>query len=138
MIYIDSNVFIVAALYTDDVAEKARGLVGAIEEGEVEAATSALTYDEVYWAIKNQKGKDAAHKAGGGLLMMPNISILEVDRTILYKAHELLEEYSLDPRDAIHAACALSGSIKTMISEDKDFDKVRGINRISLEDFELR
>lgn len=137
MIYIDSNVFIAAALYTDDVAEKAREIIKTVEDGELKAATSALTYDEVYWAVKNLKGKDAAHRASGGLLMLPNISILEVDRTILFEAHKLLDDYSLDPRDAIHAACAVSKGIKIMISEDSDFDKIKGLKRTRIMDFKF-
>ncbi|MEE8359200.1 MAG: type II toxin-antitoxin system VapC family toxin [Candidatus Hydrothermarchaeales archaeon] len=137
MIYLDSNVFIIAALYTDDVGEKARELIKAIEEGEVKAATSALTYDEVYWAVKKLKDKNAAHKAGGGLLMLPNIHILEVDRNVLFTAHKLLSDYSLDPRDAIHAACAISKKISDIVSQDGDFDRIKGLKRTQLADFKL-
>jgi|Deesub1362A_J573_1020465.scaffolds.fasta_scaffold00350_9 predicted nucleic acid-binding protein len=137
MIYLDSNVFIIAALYTNTLAEKARELIREVEEGKVKTATSALTYDEVYWSVRKIKDKGAALKAGDALLTLSNLSIIGVDRTVLFKAHGLLEEYLLHPRDAIHVASALSRGIKTVISEDKDFDKVKSITRISLGDFRL-
>jgi hypothetical protein len=40
MRYLDSNVFIIAALYTDELGEKARGLISAVEKDRVNAATS--------------------------------------------------------------------------------------------------
>ncbi len=129
MIYLDSNVFITAALYTNDIGETARELIKAVEDGKVKAATSALTYDEVYWAVKNLREKNAAHKAGGGLLMLPNLSVLEVD-----KAHKLLIDYLLGPRDAIHAACAFSKNISDIVSQARDFDRIKGLKRIQIAD----
>jgi predicted nucleic acid-binding protein len=135
MIYLDANVFVAAALYRDDTAEEARKLIQAIEDGGVKAATSTLTYDEVYWAVKNFKGRKAAHRAGSGVLMLPNLNLLEVGRGVLHTAHDLLANSSLDPRDAIHAACALTRGIKTVVSEDKHFDRIKGIKRASIKDF---
>jgi predicted nucleic acid-binding protein len=52
MIYVDSNLFIYATLNTEEVGEKARSLLQRIQQGEEKAETSALTFDEVFWAIK--------------------------------------------------------------------------------------
>ncbi len=41
-----------------------------------------------------------------------------------------MEKYDLKPRDAIHLSAAIEHSVFTIISEDKDFDKVKEIERL--------
>ena len=55
------------------------------------------------------------------------------NKSILFKAQQLIEEYNLKPRDAIHAATALVNGINEIISDDSDFDKIKEIRRIPLE-----
>ena len=52
MLYLDANVFIYATINTEELGEKARFLLGKIQQGEEKAETSALTFDEVFWASK--------------------------------------------------------------------------------------
>lgn len=129
MIYLDSNVFIHAALYADERGERARTLLGQVTDGKDSAATAALTFDEVFWIVKNVKGLDSALLAGEAFLAMPNLLILKVDSNILWDCFTLIKKYKLDPRDAIHAACAIRHGIYTIISEDKDFDGIPELER---------
>ena len=138
MIYLDSNVFVSAALYTDELGDRAREIVGLVEVGRLKAATSALTYDEVFWAVLKFKGRDAAVKAGDAFLSMLNLVMVNVDRDVLYKAHELIagSGSALDPRDAIHAACAFAKEVPQIVSEDRDFDSVEGLKRSGIMEFQ--
>ncbi|PKP58326.1 MAG: hypothetical protein CVT88_07460 [Candidatus Altiarchaeales archaeon HGW-Altiarchaeales-1] len=70
MIYIDSNVFIYAALYPDVKGDNARKLINKIENGEVTGATYSLTFDEVFWIVKKERNFDMALEAGKALLLM--------------------------------------------------------------------
>lgn len=135
MIYLDANVFLAAALHKGDTGRKAKALLRRVQEGSTAAATSALTYDEVYWLVKKHRGRDDALMSAGALLMLPNLAILDVTVEVIWRAHKLLEDYALDPRDAIHAASALTKGIKTVVSEDADFDKIKGIKRTSIRGF---
>ena len=132
MIYLDATVFLNAALNSGKIGSLARDLLGKTQTGEAPAATSALTYDEIFWVVRKYRGFDAALETGKTLLGMPNLKILPVDVDVLWKAHELGTKHKLNPRDAIHAACALVNGIRTMISEDPDFDRVEEVERISL------
>jgi predicted nucleic acid-binding protein len=61
MAYIDSNVFIYPVLYGADNNEKARNakeILLKIEEGELKAYTSTLTWDEVVWVVSRVMGRD--------------------------------------------------------------------------------
>jgi len=134
MIYIDSNVFIYAALYQDARGDNARKLVKEVTDGEIIASTSSLTFDEVFWVVKKERGFEMALEAGKALLLMRNLTFISVDDTVLWQAHNLIGKHRFDPRDGIHAACALIHGIHTIISEDDDFDRVKEFERKGLDE----
>jgi predicted nucleic acid-binding protein len=138
MIYLDSNVFLFAALHKGDTGNHAKALLKGVQSGALKAATSTLTYDEVYWSVRKHRGREDALRAGEALLGMSNLSVLDVTLEVVWGAQRLLEVHNLGPRDAIHAACAISKGIRTMVSEDPDFDRVKVIKRTTLKDFKLR
>jgi predicted nucleic acid-binding protein len=136
MIYLDANVFLSAILNREDEGEKARDLLQKLQKAEIVAATSALSFDEVFWIVKKHRGFISALKAAKTLLEIPNLTFLEVNDQTLWSAYNLAEKYRLDPRDAIHIACALDHAIFTIISEDEHFDKVKEIKRTKTLDFQ--
>ena len=136
MIYIDSNVFIYAAIYPDDKGNNARKLIQKITDGEIIAVTSSLTFDEVFWIVKKERDFEMALEAGKALLLMQNLTFIAVDDAILWQAHNLIEKHGFDPRDAIHAACSLAHGVYTIISEDSDFDRIKEFERKGLDEIE--
>jgi predicted nucleic acid-binding protein len=136
MIYLDANVFLSAILNREDEGEKARDLLQKLQKAEIVAATSALSFDEVFWIVRKHRGFISALKAAKTLLEIPNLTFLEVNDQTLWSAYNLAEKYRLDPRDAIHVACALDHAIFTIISEDEHFDKVKEIKRTRTLDFQ--
>ncbi len=129
MIYLDSMVPIYAILYADRRGKWARNLLERVRDGEQAAVTSALTFDEVFWKVKKEKGFNAALQAGEAFLTMPNLTFIDVNDEVLWESLALIKQYKLDPRDAIHAACAITHGVYTIISEDPDFDKIVKLNR---------
>ena len=136
MIYLDANVFLSAILNQEDEGERARDLLQKLQKAEIVAATSALSFDEVFWIVRKHRGFISALKAAKTLLEIPNLTFLEISDQTLWSAYNLAEKYRLDPRDAIHVACALDHAIFTIISEDEHFDKVKEIKRTRTLDFQ--
>ncbi len=129
MSYIDSNLFIYAALYEDERGKKARDHIKDVRKGKKVEYTSALTFDEVFWIVKKEKGEKEALKAVRAMLEMNNLRFVEVDTSLLWDSYKLIDKYGLDPRDSIHLASALKVGEKKIISEDDDFDEVDEIER---------
>ena len=47
----------------------------------------------------------------------------------LSQAQALISKYNLHPRDSIHVSSAIGKKIKTIISDDEEFDKIKEIKR---------
>ena len=65
-------------------------------------------------------------------VVLPNSLILPIRKEDYDKAKELILQYTLKPSDAFHVAIMLNNSISKIISEDKDFDRIKGIERLWL------
>lgn len=133
MIYIDANVFVLANFEETGKGQTARKIIEEIGEGKRQAAiTSALTMDEVMWAMIKNKKTTELRAAIEDVYTMPNLAIKEVNANIPLVALGIMEEHGLKPRDAFHAAIMTSFGINEIVSDDSDFDKISWIKRIKL------
>ena len=130
MIYLDSTIPLYATL--DDGAKGlwCRTILTSVRDGRVEAATSALTLDEVQYRVRKERSLEDSLELADSLLSMPGLTILPVDRAVLREGMRVSREFRLQPRDSIHAAAALLKSIEEIYSEDRDFDRVEGLRRV--------
>ena len=131
VLYLDANIFIYAAINTEELGEKTRSLLEKIQQGEEKAETSALTFDDVYWAIKKHN-LELAFAASEAMLNFPNLEIVSADREIMRCALQIIKKYHLAPRDAIHASTAIAEKADFIVSTDAHFDKVKEIKRKKL------
>lgn len=129
MIYLDTNVFIYPVLGKDAIADYYRKIIHGVVAGKIQACTSVLTWDEIVYALMKNKGKEIALIQAEKFLKLPNLYFIETSPSIIFKAHQLMKKYEINPRDAIHLATALSCKSNEIISEDKVFDKIKEIKR---------
>jgi predicted nucleic acid-binding protein len=135
MQYVDSNVFLYSALYSPHLepkAKRAKEILQKIENKELSAATSTLTWDEVVWVASKLLGRSCGIAQGQKLLGFPNLEFINVDEAIIAQAQSLMDKYKLSPRDSIHIASALSRKATIIISDDEDFDQIKEIKRTTL------
>ena len=129
MFYLDANVFVYAALNREDIGDRARSLLREVQQGKLAASSSALTFDELVWAVKRHRSLKDAITAGEAFLNMPSLQLVGVNGDLLSAALELIRRYQLDPRDSIHAASALLENAEIIVSTDEHFDKVKEARR---------
>ena len=135
MQYVDSNVFLYPVLYSPDLepkARKAKEILQKIENKELSAATSTLTWDEVVWVASKLLGRSGGVAQGQKLLGFPNIDFINVDEGIIAQAQSLMNKYKLSPRDSIYVASALNRKATIIISDYEDFDQIKEITRTPL------
>jgi len=127
-IYIDSNIFIQGIIRND---ENCKNVIRKIAKKEYKGITSVLTWDEIVHIVKKFLGGEVARMEGAKFFTLPNFIFIDAKKDIILKAQKLIEEYDLQPRDAIHIATAIHAGINEIISEDSDFDVVKEIKRVS-------
>lgn len=132
MIYIDSNIFIYSIVNSAEKGNRCREFLKRVENDNLVACTSVLTFDEIFWQLKKIMGFDKTLVATENFLNFPNLKFLDVTEAIMLKSFEIIKLYKLNPRDAIHAACCIMAGVTEIVSEDSDFDTVKGIKRKTL------
>ena len=131
IVYIDSNCFIYSAIDKEEKGKKAKSILEKVKKGEYRKAyTSTLTIDEFLWRVQKEVGRELASEGTIVFFTLENLELISVDQSLISEAIQIYKDKKLDPRDAIHLASMQSKSIKTLISSDPDFDKVKGIKRI--------
>lgn len=133
MIYLDSNVFIIAFNPRDQRHSYAQRLLKEIEDG-LNASTSVTTIDEVIYQIENVYGKDRALQVWDSMLNEPNLEIIPLTGEDMVSLKEYYEE-DLDPRDCIHAHSYEKSKADFLITEDKDFNKLDKIKNFKISKF---
>jgi len=129
LLYLDASVFIYAALNRQAIGRRARTLIERVSNGREEAASCALSIDEVVWVVGKHRSREDAVSAGRAFLTVPNLKLLPVNQDTLFSALTLMRRYDLDPRDAIHASTALINRCTAIVSADTHFDTIVEIPR---------
>ncbi|MEK6894578.1 MAG: type II toxin-antitoxin system VapC family toxin [Nanoarchaeota archaeon] len=129
-VYLDSNLLIYGILNEDRIGDLARKFIKEVEIGKYNANISALTIDEFIWKVQKVLGRETAVESAKRIINMENVKILEINSEVLINMLKLYKDNKLDPRDSIHLATMQINRIKTVISSDPDFDKIKEIKRI--------
>ena len=133
MKYIDSNIFLYAALENSPKGEWAGFIIHEIESGNLLACTSFLTYDEFAYKVRRVMNLEKSLELSHQLLSIENLTFLDINSETIQFAHTLIHDYSLFPRDTLHASSAILHKASGIISEDSDFDKISDLERIWME-----
>ena len=132
MYYIDSNVFIYTALDNTEVGNNARKIMKYIMEKKLKCAISPLVMDEVMWSVQRMVGREVSIRVSNLILSLPLIWF-DVSYDTVQRVLEFYRK-GLDPRDAFHIAVMLEYGVSSIISEDRDFDKISEIKRLSIKE----
>ena len=127
MVYADSTLFIFAAVEGEKAGRAQALLTEAMKNKQL--SSSLLSLDEVAWVLSKPLGTEDALRITENYLAS-GIIFREVTREVIINALQLAREFHLRPRDAIHVATMRVAGETEIISDDSDFDRVRGIKRI--------
>ncbi len=126
----DTNVFVYALGAEHPYREPCRALVASQREELVRGEASIALVQEFCqqrWRQTRDRGRSAADAAG----LAAALILHEVTRSDLTAALDLYAGHDrLDPLDAVYAAAALNRGIDVIVSADRAFEGVRGLERV--------
>lgn len=129
IVFIDANIFLEIIL-RDQNSESCKLYLKNIIEGEINAVTSDFI---IYTCLLQIQHKLKSISAMNNFLLflneLQNISILRPNINEIQDTLKISERYKLDFDDSLVVSCMVNNDIKTLISFDKDFDKVHLIKR---------
>ena len=150
-IFIDANVFHFYLRGPSDVRKESTKFLERIENSKISGYTSTLVLDELMYKIllrkieerhkqnpliiieKNfeeiRKNSSYVRQAIDLVLGITGLNVLDVTREDLQHAPDLMELFSLLPRDAVHLSVMLTHRIADIASSDNDFDRVKDLTR---------
>ncbi len=65
-------------------------------------------------------------------IVLPYVTVLSLGEEEYATAKEILVRYNLKPSDALHVAVAKNNGIKVVVTEDSEFDRLEGLERLWL------
>lgn len=105
--YWDAAAFLGWLATEEEREELCRPVIRAAENGELVLVTSALTLAEVLWLRGNDKiPRDRAEEVRA-FFLHKYITVRDVDRTTAERAREMVWDFNVKPKDALHVATAL-------------------------------
>jgi len=128
VIFVDANFLIYLNLGVKEIEGYYLKLLS-----EESLATDPLVLDEVIYVSKKKYGvrlEDTLDFLDN--VVLPNSVVLPLTINEYRRAREVMLRYSLNPSDALHVAVMLNNSIRRILSEDTDFDRVKEVERVWL------
>ena len=134
-IFIDSNVFMYAAGADHVYKQPSVRVLAAIGAKTLIAAISAEILQEILYRYSSI-GLSAKGIALARSMLEYPVNVLSVTAQDLRSTIDLLEQHSqLKPRDAVHIATMRNNKLGRILSADRHFDGIAGIERIDIADF---
>lgn len=131
---IDANIFIYAVGSPHSYKAPCRGVLRAIREGRIQAATNTEALQEVLH-FYHGRGAVAFGATYVKRLLRTLPSVIEIDGRIIDRAASLVVSHTaLATRDLVHAAVVLEHGLEGIISADRGFDQIPGIQRFDPRD----
>ncbi len=130
VIFLDANVFMYAAGKAHPFKQPCQQILQAVEAEQLPAATNVEVLQELLYRYSHIQLLDKGIQLCRYILEYP-LTILPVTPADMTFALGLLSQtQDLPPRDAIHAATMQTNTITQILSADKHFDRIAGIQRL--------
>ncbi len=130
IVFIDANIFLELALENEKSSDCQQFFYNLNNSSTMGITTDFIIYTSLLQIYRKLHSQDRMKRF---LTILDNMPRLEIIRPTLYEmalAIDYMARYKLDFDDALVVSCATYNKIQTIVSFDKDFDKVKEIKRI--------
>lgn len=136
IIGLDTSIFIYLLEDHPRYGPLAKKIFDGMEAGKWEGVTSTISLMEMTVRPWQLGRATAAREYEAILGHFPNLSIVDVDRTVARTAAQLRARYSFSPPDALQIGTSLNAGAGTFLTKDKRLSKIQElIDILVLDDF---
>ena len=131
-IFLDANIFMYAAGKPHPYKESCLQILHAVENQQITAVTNVEVLQELLYRYHHIQLPDKGITLCEYIHEYP-ITILPVTSDDMMRAIRIIKQSkksTLKPRDALHVATMQNNNITQILSADKHFDRISGIQRI--------
>ena len=129
-VFIDANIFLEIFL-DDSKAEDCKEILRSMRENKKQAVTTDfLIYSCILILYSDLKETKFIRNAIIFFNFYNNLRIVRPSFDDMYDAAEVMEKNKLDFDDSLVVSCMKNNGINKIVSLDKHFDKVNGVERI--------
>ncbi len=129
-IFVDSNVFLYAAGDDHPLESPCASIVTRIATGEVAATTSTEVVQEILHVVARRGMRAEAIRLARNVIGLFD-EILPVTGETMSLACEIAGRHAgMSIRDAVHAAAMAGSGLGRILSADRHFDEIPGIERL--------
>ena len=130
--FLDSNIFFYAKVMDRRYGRACANVIRKVSSGELKASTSALVPVEVSNAMRKfgLAGEIASEVRA---MYSLGIEILGIDGPDALEAVEASAKFGVSPYDCLHAVVMRKNGQDTIISADREFDKLGWVKRVDPE-----
>lgn len=129
-VFVDSNIPMYVAGRDHPYKEPSTAFLRGVALGDVDAVSDVEVLQEILYRYYHTREIQQGFRVFEVFLQtIPRIHSVSLDDLLAAKL--LLQDYaSIVPRDAIHVAVMLRIGVKTIVSYDHHFDRIREIQRV--------
>ncbi len=134
LIALDTSIFIYHFENHPDYVRLTTELLNTVEKGTIRALASELTLLEILVRPLKLELQDVADDYEILLTEFPNLALIPISRSIIRHAATLRAQYGFRTPDAIIIATAFAGNATLLVTNDKAWKKLTGMEVLYLSD----
>ena len=127
IIGIDSVILIYLLERNQQYLSSAKSVLEAVESGKLPAVMASIGMIEILTGPKKQGRFDLARYYREYLASFPNLTIKNMNESVVELASDLCACYNIKTADAIHVATAIDFGAEKFITNDKELKRVKEI-----------
>ena len=133
-VFIDTNIPMYAAGKDHPFKKKCLGILESIAKEDIEAFTDTEVFQEILYRYFYINQRETGFKVFDLFATIMDDAILPIRHSDIMQARLLAEKeetFKLSPRDLIHFAVMLNNGIKHIVTTDRGFKSIPGIEVIT-------
>ncbi len=129
-VFIDANIPMYAAGKIGPYKDPCKEILAQVALGKLDGITDVEVFQEILYRYYHIRESALGHRIFADFRTAVD-SVLPVCAADVFRAHDLAEQYpQVPPRDLLHAAVMKNNGLAQILSADRDFDAIEGIERL--------